>query len=65
MQAMPATTTLRRLAEDGPFWIGDHYSFASPHSDEHHEGVIIGVKPVGEKWVEIIVRHSGQEEDED
>ena len=54
---MTITTTLRRFSADGPFSVGDRYTFAAADSDERFESTIIAVAPIDEKWVEITVEH--------
>lgn len=56
-----AVTTVRQLAADGPFRIGDQYSLPSLEGNEGFEGVIVAVSPVDETWVEIEVAHPGKE----
>jgi len=53
------STKLRRLVADGPFRVGDRYSFASPYDDRHFDGVVVNVVQIDAEWVEITVEHSG------
>jgi hypothetical protein len=55
---MTITTTLRRFSADGPFSVGDRYTFAVADSDERFESTIIAVAPIDSEWVEITVEHS-------
>jgi hypothetical protein len=54
------STKLRRLVADGPFRVGDRYSFASPYDNQHFDGVVVNVAPIDGGWVEITVEHVGE-----
>jgi hypothetical protein len=56
-----ATATIRVLAADGPFKVGDDFDLANPGRDEHFHGVIVTVVPVDDEWLQIEVEYPAAE----
>ncbi len=59
-----ATATIRALAAEGPFNVGDDFDLAVPGSDQYFHGVIVTVVPAEDEWVQIEVEYPARSEDE-